>query len=550
VDKFLGTGYADLLEVDQPTGDPLNLAALSERLYNTVFPGYNNVVRHIRVYSALCWMSLQVQDSFAADPPRTNKEAKERQKIAFEKMELALLWANEGLLKGLRVAGASRQFPQNNTPQKLAFTEWTRQATLRGPTTYGPSLTNGLKFLDSNWVCTPTFGRELGNSFGKLLGPSRAHAWLKDVRNQFATRNQINSSSAALQLFKPSADEQGAFLASYFPKRLADCESALDRNRWHSVHLVLHAIQVHKDSRPSEAQLRASMARGITEAGQSVLRPGLEPMHAAWSILQLRQLQRLATETLFSVVLDWVRRNNAAGKVIRDCLDDLVSAAKPFYDEQGIRTASELAQFLKNLQGDYPSLYVAAAGKRQPSADLFEYLQRVGSRQSRTWGTNGCAAVAEAVNALTFCGLEVTNLSMQKHTGQLLARLSAERCSLIGLSQALRAQERRSVTDWIRTLASDWAVGRYFEVAIQRATETNGKLRFAFSSADAGLHLTGVQTGSFQPSYSADKLYHTLLLCEQCDLVQSSVKDEVELFSLTADGRRRVKSYGQDASQV
>lgn len=41
--------------------DPLGLAPTNERLYMAVFPGVNNVVRYIRVYSAICWSVRQIE---------------------------------------------------------------------------------------------------------------------------------------------------------------------------------------------------------------------------------------------------------------------------------------------------------------------------------------------------------------------------------------------------------------------------------------------------------------------------------------------------------
>lgn len=546
MDNFLGTDYADLLQVDKSTGDPLGLAALSERLYNTVFPGYNNTVRHIRVYSSLCWMALQIRQSFDAAPPRSKGEAKERRESAFQKIELALLWANQGGIKGLNVAGAGREFPSTNARQRLAFSEFKGDATLRGNTYYGPSIMNGLGFVDQNWFCTPS-GAALGRAFGQQLGTANAHRWLKDIDHQFATNAQVRAAKPALDLFSPSPGEQSAFLASFFPAKRSDCEDDRAENRWYSVHLMLNTIRSLGPGPSTEAQIRAAMARGVTPTGDSVHLSGAEPMQAAWAVLQLRQLQRLATETLFSVVFDWVRRNNGVGLGVGACLAEIVAAARPHYKQQEIETGSDLSVFFKRLQGKNGSLYAAAARSGKPEGDLFEYLGPIGIKSSRLRGAQGGAAVAGAVNALSFCAIEASNLETQKWTSELLRHLDTERASLLALSRAFKEHASRPVTEWIRTLLSEWVFGRYFEVAIQRAEEPNGKLRFDFTYEEAGLQVTGVRTERFEASYSRDKLYHTLLLCAQCGLVSSSFRDGQELFSLTVPGRRRVSSYQQDA---
>lgn len=51
--ELLGAGYADRLHLDRGEADPLDLASANERLYNSVFPGYNNAVRfHPRLFRA------------------------------------------------------------------------------------------------------------------------------------------------------------------------------------------------------------------------------------------------------------------------------------------------------------------------------------------------------------------------------------------------------------------------------------------------------------------------------------------------------------------
>ena len=48
--------------------DPLGLAPVNERLYGSVFPGINNVVRYIRVYSLLSWASWKFKEYLIKHP--------------------------------------------------------------------------------------------------------------------------------------------------------------------------------------------------------------------------------------------------------------------------------------------------------------------------------------------------------------------------------------------------------------------------------------------------------------------------------------------------
>ena len=65
--------YADAVQREVVGDDPLGLAPTNERLYNSAFPGFNNYVRHIRVYSAICWMTRQVALALERGAAKTDK---------------------------------------------------------------------------------------------------------------------------------------------------------------------------------------------------------------------------------------------------------------------------------------------------------------------------------------------------------------------------------------------------------------------------------------------------------------------------------------------
>ena len=50
------TQYVD----DTQSVDPLGTAAVIEALYRSIYPGINNAVEFVRVYSAICWMVRQI----------------------------------------------------------------------------------------------------------------------------------------------------------------------------------------------------------------------------------------------------------------------------------------------------------------------------------------------------------------------------------------------------------------------------------------------------------------------------------------------------------
>ncbi len=540
-----GADYADLLQLEKGQGDPLGLAAMNERLYNLVFPGYNNVVRHIRVYSSLCWMAERVQESYLSDPPSTKQEAKERMKRALQKMELVLLWANEGRLTGLGVAGVDRPFPQDNRAQSLEFSGWDSKATLMAAAAYGPSIANGFKFFEGDQVCTPE-GKELAQAFGANIEPGRATAWLRGVTTLQSTRRQIQKVAPALDLSAASKDEQTAFMRSFFPVKRGSTTELNRANRWTSLQLTLSAIEKLPPGSATETEIRAAMARGLTPTGGVVVAPGMEAMQAAWAVLQLRQLQRLALETLYGLVVSWVSAHHRQGLYATDCVDDLRAAALEHYQANKLSSLRDLERQFAKLQGGAPSLYEAAAASPETGADVFDGIARMQGRKPEPWGVGTAQSAAEAINALTFCAIETANLLAAPHTRAQLKELAIERCSLTALERSFRTFHTKTLESWIDFLVGQWVLVRYAEVTASRGAAPNGHLRFAFTVGERGLELCGPRAEPFRASISQDKLFHTLLLLEQSGLVRREPSEAGDAYSLTAAGRARTAHYQRD----
>lgn len=544
--EFGTAGYPDLVELDKRLGDPLGFAAGTERLYNTIYPGYNNVVRHLRVYSSLCWMAHTVGESLKSDPPASDAEAKERQNCALEKIQIVFLWANEGQVSGLQVAGASRDFPVTNELVQLGFKYWQNNfASLLDAVAYGPSITNGLGFLNQELLCTPA-GKALAAAFEKNLPTDVNLGWLRDVNVLHARRSQIKRIQSAFDLRSPRQAEKDAFLAAFFPKNQANLTSDRAKNRWAGIHLTLASIAAAPSSGATETEIRGTMARGISLSEVRVVQPGLEEMQSVWAILQLQQLQRLSTETLFGAVLLWIERNQLTGAGVDDCANAMCKSAEQEYRKHGIVSSADLEAFLVGFQGSGGSFYEAAWKAPGTPADVLEYLNVVGSADSLQWIGCNCRAVAEAVTALTFVAIETLNLLRSDKHRDLLNELSAERGSLLSMARSQQRLQGEPIGKWIAHLIVDWTFARYFEVVTSRSEGPNGKLRFAFATGERGLEMCGPHAEPFQPSFSQDKLRHTLLLCIQCGLVRSVGVGDEATYSLTATGRSRVASYVAD----
>lgn len=535
--------------------DPLGLAPTNERLYNSAFPGFNNYVRYIRVYSALCWMTKQVTAALSKGAVQTNDEAHQMFEAALEKMELALLWANP---VAPALAGRRRAFPSDDSRIELKFeTFGPSDATLFAAVTYKPSLTNGLRFLEARasdtYGCLP-LGDALANAFDEAAKELPGYRWLKAPDKLTGKASQIASLAEALDVEKPTPAEQTAFLASFFPEVLEEDARNDDKARWLTLHLMLRSVEAvceanrHAGSDPSATsdEVRACMARGMASNGTSVVDDELAQVQAWWAVLQVRQLQRLCLETLYCVVERWIERSLKGGesRSLDDCVQQLSTAGLAYIREDADASVAQLHAYFIGLQGTCGSLYEAAAladaddgdEDEDEDEDIFTHIARLENVAILEFDEDGdCEGVADAYVGLVLCAVETANLAKNPHALHAM-RADVDACSLLRFAEFVERLRSSSVEQFVGQVVKEWVVLRHFEVVASRSIAFDGKNRFRFVVGDYGLERFDWTAPLPTARVSADKLFHALLLCKQADLLSGE-----SAYRLTAAGSRRLR---------
>lgn len=546
--------YAEAVQRSMVGDDPLGLAPTNERLYNSAFPGFNNYVRHIRVYSAICWMTKQVSLSLETGAAATTQDARRLFEAGIEKVELALLWANR---RAQGVAGSRREFPIHNRPIEFTFGNFgASMATLFAAVTYKPSLTNGLRFLEARtgntYGCLP-FGEALADAFDESARELPGYRWLKAPDKLMGTRTQVEGLAPTLDVEKPSPAEQAAFLDSFFPAELDDDARNDDRARWLTLTLMLRSIDAvckvkkaaGEEASASSDEIRACMARGITSEGSSVLDEDLERVQAWWAVLQVRQLQRLCLETLYCVVERWIalRETDGQGRALAECIRQLSVAGLRYVNDDLDDSVGQLEGLFVELQGDHASLYEAAAYAATEDGndeDVFMHIARLKEKTTLNFDDEGdCEAVSNAYIGLVFCAVETANLAKNPDALQAL-RADGDTCSMLRLVDLVKRFSAASVEEFIGHVIKEWVVLRHFEVVASRSIALDGKNRFRFVMGDNGLERFDKGAKLPVPAMSADKLDHALLLSKQAGLLSGYFG-----YQLTPAGRWRLRLFAR-----
>ena len=167
--------------------DPLGLAPVNERLYGSVLPGINNVVRYIRIYALLCWATQRVEEHLKKNSNGlTTKQVTALFDGMREKVELLVTWANLDIKARGGLVGTLRKYPADERIVNLTFDAFgTNEAAYMSAVQYRPSVTNGLGFLEARahdtFACTAA-GRELADAIDAALRASPHYKWFANIK--------------------------------------------------------------------------------------------------------------------------------------------------------------------------------------------------------------------------------------------------------------------------------------------------------------------------------------------------------------------------------
>lgn len=545
--------FTSPLDPDIAGDDPLGLAPVNERLYNAVYPGINNFVRYIRVYSSICWMVNLVDQHFQKHGGELSKgEALQIANDAYQKVQLVLTWINKD--KGYtQLAGTGRQFPSNDSKVRLVFTTFgDNSASLLDAVAYRPSLTTGLGFLerkaDGTYECTSA-GIRLANAFDEHAKAFEKYRWLANVTLLEGKRSAVFALESSFDVGVPTPAEQTAFLSQFFPSSGLELHDQFTHNRWFSIHLTLRAVlsvcRTNKaeggSSYATESEVRACMARARTSNGEVLNCSGVETVQVWWSVLQLRQLFRLALDVLFSATEQWLddRDFEAESASLDECSAALGRSALSGLEDEYRQKVSSLQEYFEEAQAKHSTLYVAAANSSDEDeiTDIFQHIDALlkSSFEFDSEGNNG--AVFGAYLALILCANEVQNLLKDPTCREVLLR-DHDQCSLVSLAKLVARMKSNSPAQFVAHLVRHWVILRHFQIVCERSQNADGKNRFRFVLGDNGLERFNPAVKITKPAFAQDKLLHILLLCQQCGLV--SQKDDG--YKLTPAGRLRIAS--------
>ena len=500
--------------------DFLGLRQANLDLMAQCLPGFNNVTWHLRPFSVLSWIYWQFYR--LAEAKGIETPTKRDLRVFREKVEVLFTWGHR-LSNVSGVPGISASSPHEGRARvPLTFAEWGRDATstsLMAAIQYGPAAktTAGLGFLEPlerPFFRTSGQGIRLAEALDQALTKATNRRELDRLGSGQASAEDAEQLMAGWSIENPTPAERRAFRAAFYdPKRLSD-DSDLGR-RSQTIALILAVL--HAAQRPlSVEDIRSGMAFAVTDAGEPLTLN--EPQGLArdrWLVLQVRQAQRLALETLFSwIESEVILRRAATGEdLAHAAFDQLAGSAD--WQTRGDSVATIRARLRERIS-DIGACWEAALA--DPTLALFGVMVET----QKALRADHAKALVLAMQALFLVG-RITELLWEKqHLRTLLGHGAVERVSLLSWMRTLERCEGMGLVDFLRFVFENFGLSQHFAVATRRYDGRSQRLRITLEE-DGLVALSGEP---WEPTVTADRLATALSLMTECGLVAWSSDPE------------------------
>lgn len=497
--------------------DFLNFAAVNEGLISAAFPGISNATRHMRAYSAMAWAVWRFEQDFETSGTRyAPTELEERFARFREKVEILFTWGNRGVDTG--IVGSSRAFPEERSRlHRLTFRDLgTERVSWFDAATYGPSLktSSGLGFiqpaLGGTYRATP-LGQQLAAALDKSIRRSDAYERLAAVADQSGNQAMATSLGKRWKIRESTPEERRVFQRALMEGDggLADLRTMIE---------IVQAAVHDLDGRVASKDIREHIARAPIDSGTRSNRPQEARQRALWSVLQIRQLQRLATEA----VLRWVElvlfRRPSELRSLRtiDLCRFFVEVACKGLEISEHESLSVLVQrVLVNADGRSDLLVV---GRSRRAVDPLTQLNSL--RELEGTDDEIESIPHTAVWCLLLAAIQARHMQEDTLFDDFLTYGGKDRLSLRTLVEIVSEHQRRQLADFLTLLVGTCTISQHMATAAARAEP--GKNKFRFVPEDDGFRLLVQERQIQRLGVTPDRLDAALSLMADCALLVRS----------------------------
>lgn len=504
----------------EPTGqnngvDFLGLRQANLDMMADLIPGTNNVTAYIRPFSLLSWIFWKFHalcaDGGIDEPNGTSLQAFR------ERIEILFTWGAR-IEDCPNIPGKQAEPPPSESAGRvpLTFKDWKRvqdSTSLVAALWYGPAS----KIVTGLGLLMPVPGRA---GFFRTVGQGVRLAQELDARLR-SDAKRYDRLLATLGTVKASENDARALWALWRPDVISVAEQSAFREVLHDVNTVgdyqspigkrsstLGLVRLHLahagTSQSAEDIRKGMMLSRRPDGGIYAVPTELLEARDKWVILQVRQLQRLALESMLS----WCETKILSG--VRDTADLVGSFAQEWDDSNyPFSAADRLSDALAAIEERFSNLEefieCCRTGTVSPPLDLIEAIQEAFVASD---GKYAAHCFLGLLLCAAFSGCVDKNTPGLRLGGPARIPLYHLRKRLVGLGDA-------SIREAMSYMLEAMVISQHFATAVNRFDGQNQRLRIAIE--ETGLvPLVGTR---WRPTVTEDRLPMLLSLAAGCGVL-------------------------------
>jgi hypothetical protein len=498
--------------------DFLGLRQANLDMMADLIPGTNNVTPYIRPFSVLSWIFWKFHELCEREEkiaPNSNDVRAFRERI-----EVLFTWGAR-LVNAPSVPGKQAEPPESEDGYvDLTFDAWTRVQTstsLIAALWYGPAskTVTGLGFLDpvrSDFFRTVGQGVLLAESLDRVLRkkPDLYARLLDTLTAVKATEDEARELWALWGVASVTNDERDAFrkaLSSH--DAVGDYVSALGRR---SSTIALARCHLSAAAKPLSAdEVRHGMYYAAVDGGVYAVPEALGTARRKWIILQVRQLQRLAFETLLS----WCEYKTLNGVHDTDAMTANAEAAF-VAEEFELPASKDFSALLASLDSQVSNVdqFVALGRIRK----LFCPLSMIATINQQFKSIDDHLA-ATCIYAIMLCACFAGCFGDEDR--RFVGIGGPHRISLIHLRKRLMALGSVSFRQAILFVLEALVISQHLATAVNRFDGQNQRLRLSIEETG----LESLVGKPWEPTVTEDRLPTILRLASDCGFLTATPED-------------------------
>lgn len=492
--------------------DFLGLRQVNLELTTACLPGINNTTKLVRPFSVLAWIHWRFHQALEESSRRRAAHADIR---AFQdKAELLFTWGHQRQnfvgIPGLKTPPPAAQ-PGGWVD--LSFKSWDRTArntSLQAPVQYGPAMKEGyglgfLESVESSLFRVTPAGKDLALSLDRRLEKSEAYPLLISLDRNKGKPADADALLKAWHASQPSEPEAKIFRNALFDPTKIESTDILGR-RSAMIFAILKVLRRSKRGL-SEEEIRFALVWHRLPKGQAIsLSGGPARVTLHWKILQIRQAQRVALESLLTWFEDKLKSNESSLEAIHSRLREALD--KDAFSRGGKGTcAAALAKFCRPFSSEADYLSKCAHGHESDVLTITLTLLNTEREPADT--------IPEITALLVGVVAWFRWIAQDETHREFLTLGGVERVSLWHLNESFQRFADRPISEWMEDLVERWIIGQHLRVATLRSDGGTQRLRFGFG--ETGLEFYADKPSA--PNLTQDHLAAVLSLMDNCGLI-------------------------------